>query len=758
MPKASHLQARFNGGEVSPIFLGNVDADRYKAAVKTCLNFVPMIQGGLTRRPGTMMIEEVKTSSKKTRTVRFQFSTTQAYIIEFGDLYVRFYMDYGQILNLGTPVEVVTPFVEADLFNLRFTQSADVLYITHPTYAPRKLTRTSHIAWTLTTISFLDGPYLPPNTSATTITPSAATGSGTLTASASLWATTDVGRLVSIGGGASRTWYLITAYTSATIVTATNKGIAGGTAATTNWRLGIWSDTTGWPAVSTFHEDRLFFSGATSFQQRLDGSVSSDYENFAPFDSTGAVVDDRALSFTLNSTDVNVVRWMISQERGMLVGTAGGEWLVASSFTGTALTPTTISAKQMTNYGSANIQANVVGKGTMFVQRAGRKVREMSYYFTADSYKSPDRTTIAEHITGTSGIKEIALQKEPQQILWAVRNDGVLAGMTYEQDEESLIVAWHRQILGGVSDALGNSALVESAAVIPSPDGTRDDLWLVVNRRINGATKRYIEVVTQLFDDAVEQKDAFFVDSGLTYDNPLAISAITKANPGSLTSNSHGLSNGDKILISDVGGMTELNSNSYLVANSATNTFTLTDLQGNAINTTSFETYISGGFVRKYVITIAGIDHLEGQMVDILADGAVQPSKVVSSGSVTLSQKATTVHIGLGFNTDGELLRLEAGSANGTALGKTRRINRVAFLLYRSLGLKIGPNFDDLQELTFRTAADPLSRAPALFTGLLSDNINFDYDMDNNLCFRQSQPLPCTILAIAVHQDTQDRI
>lgn len=764
MPKVSPIQTNFSAGEFSPLLKGRVDIDRYQAGLDTCLNYMPTLQGGLVRRSGTEFIAEVKDSTKATRLLAFEFSVTQAYILEFGDQYIRFYRNYGQIQSGGGAYEISSPYLEADLFDISIAQSADVLYICHPDYEPRELTRTGHTSWTLSTTSFLDGPYLPINNTATTLTPSAASGSGvTITASSvnginndTGFQSTDVGRIIRMREGSTWGWCTITAYTSTTQVTVTVNSTLTNTNAKTFWRLGVWSDTTGYPSTVTFHEDRLSFAGVTDYPQRIDMSETGEYNSFPPSELDDTVIDSNALSFTFNATDVNVVRWLLSDEKGLVVGTVGGEWIVRPSSTLEALTPANITAKRSTTYGSANIQAIQVGKSGLFVQRAGRKVREITYFFDVDGFRATDLTILAEHVT-ESGIVEMAHQKEPQPLLWCVRTDGTLAGLTYERDVDSFKAGWHRHVLGGESDAAGTQTKVESVAVIPSQDGTREDLWLVVNRYIDGATVRYIEYLTPIFDDSIEQKDAFFLDSGLTYDDPYAISAATQADPCVLTVTGHPYSDGDKILVLGVKGMTELNTESYLVANSTTNTFEITDLEGNDIDSTAFTAYVSGGFTRKYVTNISGLDHLEGQVIDILADGAVQPSKTVSSGSVSLTTSATTVHFGLGYNSDGKMLRLNAGAADGTAIGKTRRIHRVAFMFHRSLGLKIGLDFSDLDQLTFRTTADALSRAPALFTGIRSETLEADYDFENQICFRQDQPLPSMILAIAPQLHTQDR-
>jgi len=833
MPKVSPLQSNFNGGEFSPLIQGRVDNERYQTGLDTCLNFIPTIQGGLTRRPGTYYVSEVKSSAAKSRLVSFQFSVTQAYVLEFANNVIRFYKDNGQIESSpGVPYEIASTYATADLFELKFTQSADVLYIVHPDYAPRKLSRTSDTAWTLETIVFINGPYLPNDDRGYTLAPAAATGTGvsvvsgatvTVTGAANngsgliritaashgfdtgervgiasvggtteangswtitvitantfdlqgsafvnaytaggtifpgIFYSTDVGRLLRMQQGTTWGYAKIATFVHAGSVTVDITDTFTSTAAKTVWRLGVWSDTTGYPACVTFHEDRLFFGGAPNAPQRLDGSVIGDYETFKPSAADGVIVASDALAFTLNSNDVNVIRWFSPDEKGLLVGTVGGEWVIRAASINEALSPTNVTAKKSTSYGSADIQPVQVGKATLHVQRSTRKLREFLYFYDVDGFRANDLTLIAEHITG-NGIVELAYQKEPQSIVWAVKTDGQLIGMTYERDLDALRAGWHKHNIGGYGDAANNNAVVESIAVIPSPDATREELWMVVKRYINGATYRSVEYMTKLFDELDDQQDAYFVDGGLTYDVPKTITAITKANPAVVTSASHGFSNGDKVKITEVQGMSEVNGQSYLVANVATNTFELTSVNGGSnINSSSYTTYVSGGVVRKFVSTVSGLTHLEGQTVSVCADGAPQPNKTVSGGAITLSTTATIVHVGFGYNRDAQMLRLEAGAADGTALGKTRRIHRVGFLVHRSLGLQIGTSLSDLDTLTFRTSTDEMTRAPALYTGIITETLDSNYDFENKIAWRQSQPLPCTILAVMPQMVLQDR-
>lgn len=443
------------------------------------------------------------------------------------------YDTYSSAGTVAEIFEVTTAFAQTDLARVRITQSADTLFIFHPSFPPQKLVRVSALSWTLSNVTFLDGPYDTTNATTTTLTPSAATGAGvTLTASAITginndtgFQTTDVGRLIRLQEGTVWGYVLVTGRTSTTVVTVTVINTLTNTTAKTNWRLGIYSDTTGYPACGTFHEDRLILAGATLYPQRLDGSKSSLYTNFAPTSTAGAVAADNAIAYTLNSDDVNAIRWLQSTEKALFAGTSRGEWAVRASTATAPLTPTDISAKPSTHFGSADAAPVQAGRATLFLQRAGRKLREMAYAFEIDGFRAPDMTLLSEHITRPS-VTQLTYQEQPQAIVWGVRSDGVLLGFTYERDQD--VVAWHRHELGGASDAAGTLIpVVESICVVPSPDATRDELLMVVQRYVNGGTKRYIEYMSKLWEVEDAQEDAFHADCAWTVVNGSPSTTVT---------------------------------------------------------------------------------------------------------------------------------------------------------------------------------------------------------------------------------------
>ena len=514
MARVAVQLTNFTGGELSPRLDGRNDLQKYATGCKTLENMIIFPHGSAARRSGTQFVAEVKDSTKETRLIPFEFSTTQTYILEFGNQYIRFFKDNGQILSSGSPYEISSPYLEAELFDIKFAQSADVMYICHPNHPAKKLSRTGHTSWSLTSVDFTDGPYMDENISSTTISTSAHTvGTGrTLTASSTTgindntgFQTTDVGRLIRFRDGYGK----ITARTSTTVVTIEILEDMGSSSSSANWSLGAFSETTGHPSCVTFFEQRLVFAATLSQPQTIFFSKSGDYENMDE-NRGGTIADDDAIIYTIASNQVNAIRFMTAT-RTLIIGTAGGEFAVSGGGTDIAITPTNILIKKQSNNGAANVDALAVGNATLFLQRARRKLRELAYNFDVDGYVAPDLTILAEHIS-EGGFKQLSYQQEPNQIIWCARNDGQLVGLTYQREQQ--VVAWHRHIFGGAFGS-GN-AVCESVATIPTDD-SEYQTYVIIKRTINGSTKRYVEFIHQYDFDETDDTSFNFLDSQLSY-------------------------------------------------------------------------------------------------------------------------------------------------------------------------------------------------------------------------------------------------
>ena len=718
MAKASIAQRSFNAGELSPQLKGRTDLEKYGNGCDEMINFLPQVHGPARKRPGTRFVKEVKNSAKFHRLISFEFSTEQAYILEFGDNTLRFYADGGIVLSSGVPYEISTPYDSDDLASLDVAQSADVVYIAHPDYPPYKLSRFGPTNWTITPVIFDWPPFNDENTEDLTLAASAVTGNGiTVTASANLFVSEDVGSYFkiaevlaskhdqwepgkSVSSGNTR-WYegnlyqatstgttggrppihtegtesdgvvswaflhdgggyfQITAVASATSATANVIKRLPTTSATKKWSEGAWSDRRGYPGAVTFYEDRLWFAGSRSRPQTLWASTSGDYENHQY-----GTNDDDALNYTINTQDMNTIHWL-SPGKVLAVGTANGEFTLSATQISDPVTPTNVRIVPQTTFGSAaNVRPLKIGNVIIFLQRAKKKLREYVYNFETDSYVAANMNVLAEHITGP-GLSDIAYQQEPYQIVWGACTCGTLIGMTYERQEE--VVGWHRHTISGD---------VESVAVIPHWDGDQDVLFMVVRRTIDGQTKRYVEYLEKYYDD----EESFYVDSGLSYNG-------------------------------------------------------------------------------APVTTLSGLGHLEGEEVAVLVDGAVHPNVTVESGSITLQYAGSVVNVGLPYTARLRTMPLEAGAADGVAMGKTMRVNNIVMRFDQTgPGVFYGPDGTRLDELHPRRTTDLMDSPIPLFTGN-TPALPWpgEYQQSPQLVVEHRLPTACTLVALMPQLHTYDR-
>lgn len=569
MPRSAPIGTAFNSGELSPRMAGRVDSAPYAAGCHKLEGFIPDIAGPAVKCAGLAYVAAVKDESKRTWLVRFDRDRDSVFMLEFGHLYVRFYKDYAPVLSGGSPYEVVTPYTEADLINeagafaIDYTQSGDILYLAHRSHAPRKLSHFADTNWTLTEYAPTGGPFQDQNATAVTVYASGNTGSIALHASAAIFTADMVGTLFYLeqktisdvlqwevgksittpatrrSGGrnysalnsattgtitpthtegavydgdagvqwqyldAGYGWAQITAYTSTTQVSATvlsriPDGAVGSGNASTKWALGAWSDTYGWPDCVGFYLDRLVWAR----DQTIWMSVAGDYENMQPRDA-GRQLTDSAIALPIPSRRGNPILWLETLEIGLVVGTGSDEWLVGPASRNDPLGPLNISANPAGAIGSRAVPALRIFDSIIFTQRSGKRLRALRYLQGEGAIYS-DLNAYADHVT--LAFVSTAYVQEPYSMIVGIGSDGAFSAVTYYPEQQ--VLGWWRRPMSGV---------VECVQSIPSPDASRDDLWLIVRRTIDGATHRYVEWMKPPLADEANQVDAFYVDSGITY-------------------------------------------------------------------------------------------------------------------------------------------------------------------------------------------------------------------------------------------------
>lgn len=687
---ATLLQSNFTAGELSPRLIGRTDIANYANAAEILENVDVKIHGGATRRAGTRYRATAKISAKRTRLIPFVFSTTQAYILELGDSYVRFYTTAGVI---GAPYEIASPYIESELFDVDYVQSADTMFLCHPAHPPQRIRRFADQNWTFdavpfdvmpfdqigdsfntgltlstaaigagatvtagaalfqtgdvgrnivyqggaaTITAFTDSTHVTASITATfpgtvipanlwtlggspqdTLTPSAKDPIGatiTLTASAlNCFRTTDVGKWVRINGGLAR----VTVFTSALIVQARVVEVLDATAAAPAgaWTLeaAVWSALNGWPRCVTLFQQRLIYAGTTAFPQTFWGSSTGAYLDF-----TIGSFDDDGFAFTIASDQINPILHLVPT-KVLNALTYGGEFTINGGVE-KPITATNVQVDSQTTYGADAVRPVRVGKNILFAQRAGLKIRAMTYSPYTGEYDAPDVTVFAEHITGT-GLADLTFKQEPDPIVYAPRADGVLAAMAVSAPQD--VQAWTRYTSGA-------AGVFESVATIPNSLG--DETWALVKRTVGGVTVRYIETL----------------DPTMFYSLDAAITGTS--GPG--------------------------------------------------------------------LAVWPGLAHLNGQTVACVADGSYMGTFVVAGGAITLPRAAFAVVIGLPFTHTVKMLTPSFQGQTGTSDGGSMRISECTARFRNTYACDLTSN-TGAQPIPFQEfGGDLLDQSPIAFTGI----------------------------------------
>ena len=831
------IQPNLAGGEVSDAIAARVDIDKYKTSVYKCENFFPLVHGGLTNRPGLQFIAEAK-GTGTTRLIPFEYNTTQTYVLELGDQYIRVFKDAGQVLDTSVsltitgataadPVvittstshglsagesvyitgvagmtqlngrtfnitsltattfsiqnsaaadvdgssytaytsggtadkvfELATPYAAADIFDLEYVQSADVMTITHPNYAPRDLTRTDHDAWTLSTITFAPSQAAPTGVSVTATGGSttftyAVTAVNEETLEESLPATGSSSTSKDAAWDNTVTWTVAAGAGTYNIYREKN-GIYGfvGRAEGTSFNddnidpdgadtppkaRNPFNAAGDYPSTVGYHQQRRIFANTDNDTQKFFMSQTGNISNMS-FSSPQK--DDDAITVTIASRQVNEIRHFVSLS-DLVILTSGGEWLV-EGIDG-VITPSGIQVKPQSYYGSTNLTPIVAGDIVIYMQ-PGQTVRDLGYKYESDSYSGNDLSVLARHLFDYNSVSDWSFAQAPHNLIWCVRDDGICLSLTYSREQN--VFGWSRHTTQG-----------DFKSVAAIREGDDDFSYFLVQRTVNGSTMQYVErMQTRDFTDI---QDSFFVDSGLTLDNPVDISGFTNANPVVITTaTAHGLTNGDTVDISGIKVSdssttrgwaydTDLEGSGYTVANVTSTTFELQN-NGSNVDGTSFSVYHSGGKVREAVTSISGLWHLEGQSVVALGNGYVERNLTVSNGGITLQNKASRVHVGLPYTSEMQTLRIDNGNVLDTIQGRNKKISRLSIRFEQSLGGWYGPDLDHMREIKYGLPAQ-YGQTPDWITGDKDLTMSPSWNKDGQIVVQQRDPLPMTLLAL----------
>ncbi len=727
----------FNAGEWRGTLDGRIDHDRYHVACRRCRNFVPQVEGPADLRPGTRMVKLARSQAEPATLIPFRFSTEQAYALELAPGALRVYMDHGQVESSpGVPFEIASPYSSADAPAVQYIQSADVMWLAHVGYAPQRLTRTGHAAWTLGNYTPKWAPFRAENLDeALTLYASAATGAIQLTASAAHFTEQDVGRLVRFRE----------------VIESKH----------TKWAenqdpLNVDTGTPHADGVSTVHWEgnvyRLFSSASASTGFRppihevgreTDGKWEWDYLHSG---SGYAVITGFVSSTVVDATVVKVLPDSVVGVANATFRWAFGAWDAVSGFPravcffedrlwwfGTRADPDRMWATRpggdyddfresrnaegalafRINSAEPNAIETVVGaKALQIVTSGGVFPAAGQDPQLAVSIENPLALDREINYGGRAGVQALAVDsvvvfvqrsgRQVREILFNFDESSfqapdlarVAAHLTapaidrivYQQEpnrtlwcvmeDGSLVCATYdrpQEVLGWYRIELGGASVrVESACVIPHPDEDQDEVWIAVARTFGGNTTRTIEYFERPRTETTAAADWFFVDSGLTY---------------------------------------------------------------------------SGAPVS----VVSGLGHLEGQVVRILADGVYVGEQEVAGGTVTLAEAASVVHVGLGY--DGLLIpmRIEAGGDAGVAQGTLKRIHRMVLRFYRTAeGTVIGATDDlsKMDDVLLRQETDPMDTTVTTDEDTVALPWPGEYEQGGYVVVRHRAPTPCTLVSI----------
>lgn len=690
---------------------------------------------------------------------------TEFPVLYTGDFNSAFWTAYNA--STQPPIELVTPYAEADLFALDCsTQSADVLWVFHHLYPPAVVERLGPNSWVYSTalpgqqvgeppyrgtLGVVKTGYSALGQSITAITKAnpcnvtvAATGTSfadgdrvyanLITGMVELNQGEFIVRNPSFGAG-TFSFDLEDPDTGSPVdSTGYLAYISGGFVVQV---VALFAAPGDYPACGTLYQERLTVGGTDNNPTQFNGSVEGDYPDFI----CDPNADDFAIQFTLVSNQVNQLLNMIGTPNALLIGTSGGVWVVTAS-AGSSISQTNINASTQSSLGVSALQPQLVNGSAIFVSRSLRIVTFMVFNFGSNSWEANDLTRLNRTITigedeATSGIAQTAFQMEPYPVFWAVRNDGQLIGLVFNTQDQ--VYAWFRV------DMTAQGGFIESAAVITS-SGNEDQLVVVVRRTVNGQSVRYVEyfMPQELFGLL---SNAFFVHSGQQLNGgPAAgITGISQANPTVVVAPGHGFSNGNTVQIVGVQGMTQINqapTQAYTVAMATTNTFQLVGM-----DSTLFGMYTGGGTAARVFNQVTGLTYLLGNTMVAVGDGAIilQPT-VVNSDSITFPYYANLITIGIPYRYTLQPTNPVLSSQGATTRGMPQKLNRTTLSLYQAMGGQYGQDLGHLYNIQYGPGT--MSQKPAMVTDEFTDDTDYDWSEQSTFFVTHDDPLPFTLRGI----------
>jgi hypothetical protein len=809
MANVRTLKTSFAGGVMSPEMFGRIDDQKFQSGAAKLRNFIALPQGPAENRAGFGFVRAAKSNSVQCRLIPFTFNTTQTMVLEMGAGYFRFHTN-GSTLLAGSPAaynnatsysvgalvsrtgvnyycisattgntppnatywyplpsdayEIPNPFAAADLFDIHYVQSADILTFTHPNYLPRELRRLGATNWTMTSINF-NAPIAAPtgvSVSVTWPTPGdgynfyyqvtavATDGFSESVASSSALGTNN---LYQTGATNTISWSAVSGASRYKVfklqggiygyigqtdgLSIVDDNIAPDLSITPKIYNNDFTSSGNYPSAVSYFEQRRCFAGTINEPQKIwmtRSGTESDMSYSIP------TRDDDRIEFRVAAREANTIRHIIPLTQLLLL-TAAAEWRV-SSVNSDVVTPSSISVRPQSYVGASNVQPAIINNSLVYCAARGGHVRELGYSWQSNGFITGDLSLRAAHLFDTYELVDMCYSKAPHPIIWFVSTSGDLIGLTYIPEQQ--LGAWHHHDTDGV---------FESCTVVA--EGGEDVLYVVVKRTVNGSTVRYIERQASRVFENVEE--CFFVDSGLTY-NGTNTTAVTMTVTGgttwgpadslTITASSATFAYPATTDVGDAIVLTGTDGTQYRILINATSSTTVATGRVDKVIPAALRSTAttSWSFARN---SISGLSHLEGKTVNILTDGAVHPQRVVTSGSIDLERAATIVTVGLPIIADMQTLPMAAQIDAGFGQGRVKNVNKAWLRVFQSSGIFIGPNENNLVEAKQRST-EPYGTAPALKSQEILIVLTPTWADSGQVFVRQSDPLPLTLVGMTL--------
>lgn len=764
------LITNFAGGEVSSDLYGRAESEVYGASARRCVNWFPRAQGPLEYRGGLSYVHP-SAGNSVVRTETFSFSDEETYILEFTPGLLRIYED-AQI-TLNTSSAVITGATQADpvviTANAHGFSNGDEVYITG-----------------ITGMTELNGRFFTVRNAAVNtfeledLFGNSVDGTGYTAYSAN--------------GTATSVFTVASPYTAAQLddFQWSGEGNIGyfvhnnvapyklTRVSATNWTFSTYVRTndpftsaTKYPRAVAFYEGRLVMGGTIDNPDNIyasrapDASGNSRYDDF----TLGAANDDDALIFPISSAhgDIAYINWIAGTEPFLAIGTTGGINSMDGGGTNEAITPTNVRVRPITPYGAQLLTPVANGSTLFYMQKGSRKLRSFEYEILQDSYRSTDRQFLTNHLT-INGVKKLAFQRGRDDTVYAVTNDGRLLGAVAKAKEDPS--GWFRVVPGGTD------AKVLSVTVEPLVSGY-DRVWVAVERTINGTTTRYIEYFTDpaeglIIEDYFTNEDNYETDRRDFLNETFEQQRLFTYLDSHLTSNGKDVAGGT---ITMTPGATTGTSITFTASGSVfTDTATDKDKEiwkkyenreggGRAVivsvtSPTQAVCNIVEDFDDADTIpadswylttdTFGGLHHLEGETIQVLADGRTHPDVTVSGGRVTLVRQAAVVTFGYIYKGVYTSLYLVLSGQNETSAGRKQNIVRANLLFYQSFYTKYGPNLYNLDTVLTAEIGQLTDRPSQPVTGYREVTLEDQWDESKQFVLVQDTAMPAKVNAIVL--------